>query len=437
MKPVKIGLLGLGTVGSGVINLLNRNAMEISRRAGRNISVKTAVVRDVKASRQCETRSFNVSNDLKDVTDDPEIDIVIELIGGTKIAKDAIHQALNHRKHVVTANKALIAEFGNEIFSLALEKKLTVAFEAAVGGGISVIKVLREGLSGNVINRVTGIINGTSNFILTDMFQNNVEFSDSLNEAVKLGFAEADPESDIQGIDAAHKLAILASIAYGIPLQFEKVYVEGITDITAEDMLYAKDLGYRIKHLGIAVRRDDGLELRAHPCLITSNELLANVNGVMNAICIEGDAVGSTLHYGAGAGSEPTASAVVADIVDVVRTHTTDPNSRVPHLAFQPQSLSDLRILDAAKTNVAFYLRLNVHEKAGVLADITRILGERTISIEKIVQKEVTSKNGTVPIVIISHKTIEQKMNIAIKEIESLECVKGKISRIRLETFGS
>jgi len=374
---------------------------------------------------------------LKDVTDDPEIDIVIELIGGTDIAKDAIYRALNNQKHVVTANKALVAEFGNEIFALALEKKLTVAFEAAVGGGISVIKVLREGLSGNMINRVVGIINGTSNYILTDMFHNSIEFSDSLKEAVKLGFAEANPENDIEGIDAAHKLAILASIAYGIPLQFKKVYVEGIKKITSDDVLYAEELGYKIKHLGIAARRDEGLELRAHPCLVSNNELLANVNGVMNAIYIEGDAVGSTLHYGAGAGSEPTASAVVADIVDIARALTTDPNSRVPHLAFQPQSLSDLRILDAEKTKVAFYLRLNVHEKAGVLADITRILGERTISIEKIVQKEVTSKDGTVPIVIITHETIEQLMNSAINEIKSLESVEGEISRIRLETFGS
>ncbi|MBL10187.1 MAG: homoserine dehydrogenase [Acidiferrobacteraceae bacterium] len=437
MKPVNIGILGLGTVGSGVINLLHRNAMEISRRAGRNISVKTAIVQNVGISRECETTLFRVSNNLKDVTDDPEIDIVIELIGGTDIAKDAIYRALNNQKHVVTANKALVAEFGNEIFALALEKKLTVAFEAAVGGGISVIKVLREGLSGNMINRVVGIINGTSNYILTDMFHNSIEFSDSLKEAVKLGFAEANPENDIEGIDAAHKLAILASIAYGIPLQFKKVYVEGIKKITSDDVLYAEELGYKIKHLGIAARRDEGLELRAHPCLVSNNELLANVNGVMNAIYIEGDAVGSTLHYGAGAGSEPTASAVVADIVDIARALTTDPNSRVPHLAFQPQSLSDLRILDAEKTKVAFYLRLNVHEKAGVLADITRILGERTISIEKIVQKEVTSKDGTVPIVIITHETIEQLMNSAINEIKSLESVEGEISRIRLETFGS
>ena len=437
MKPVNIGILGLGTVGSGVINLLHRNAMEISRRAGRNISVKTAIVQNVGISRECETTLFRVSNNLKDVTDDPEIDIVIELIGGTDIAKDAIYRALNNQKHVVTANKALVAEFGNEIFALALEKKLTVAFEAAVGGGISVIKVLREGLSGNMINRVVGIINGTSNYILTDMFHNSIEFSDSLKEAVKLGFAEANPENDIEGIDAAHKLAILASIAYGIPLQFKKVYVEGIKKITSDDVLYAEELGYKIKHLGIAARRDEGLELSAHPCLVSKNELLANVNGIMNAIYIEGDAVGSTLHYGAGAGSEPTASAVVADIVDIARALTTDPNSRVPHLAFQPQSLSDLRILDAEKTKVAFYLRLNVHEKAGVLADITRILGERTISIEKIVQKEVTSKDGTVPIVIITHETIEQLMNSAINEIKSLESVEGEISRIRLETFGS
>ena len=437
MKPVNIGIIGLGTVGSGVVNLLHSNAEEISRRAGRNIIVNQAVVRDLDHVRDCPTHRFSLTNNPYDITDHPDIDIVVELIGGIEVAKDVTRRSLENGKHVVTANKALIAEYGNEIFSLALDKGLTVAFEAAVGGGVSIIKVLREGLSGNVIKRIVGIINGTSNFILSDMSENVVEFSDSLKEAQRLGFAEADPKVDVEGVDAAHKLAILASIAFGIPLQFDRVHIEGITNISADDIAYADDLGYRIKHLGIAARRRDGIELRTHLCLVRKDDLLASVNGVMNAIKIEGDAVGSTLHYGAGAGAKPTASAVVADIVDVVRALTTDPHNRVPHLAFQPQSLSDLRILEAEDTNTAFYLRLNTVDQPGVLADITKILGEYSISIERILQQEVSKVGETVPILIITHETSEKSMNQAISEIQALTCIDREIIRIRLELGSS
>jgi homoserine dehydrogenase len=436
MKPVNIGIIGLGTVGCGVINVLQRNAEEISRRAGSHIVVTHAVVRDINRMRACHTDSFAMTTDPKEVTDHPEIDIVVELIGGLGISQDVVQRSLTNGKHVVTANKALIAEHGNEIFALARERGLTVAFEAAVAGGISVIKVLREGLAGNRINWIAGIINGTSNYILTDMVENDVDFSESLLEAQRLGYAESDPAFDINGTDAAHKLAILASIAYGIPLKFDQVYIEGITDVTLADIGYAAELGYRIKHLGLAIRKNDGIELRTHPALVPKEELLANVNGVMNAIQIEGDAVGPTLHYGAGAGSEPTASAVVADIVDVVRALTTDPNNRVPHLAFQPQSLSDMPILDIERTETSFYLRLDALDQPGVLADVTRILGSQSISIEAILQKGTSSQGHTVPIVIITHDTLEKAMNAAIQQIEGLDSVHGVVHRIRLEILG-
>ena len=437
MKPVNIGIIGLGTVGCGVVNVLQRNAEEISRRAGRRIVVTHGVVRDIGRLRQCYTDSFSMTTDPNEVTDHPDIDIVIELIGGVEISRDVVRRSLANGKHVVTANKALIAQHGNEIFELAREQGLTVAFEAAVGGGISVIKVLREGLSGNRINRIAGIINGTSNYILTDMLENDVDFSRSLKEAQRLGYAESDPTFDIEGTDAAHKLAILASIAYGIPLKFDEVYIEGIANITSEDIGYAAELGYRVKHLGLAIRRDDGIELRTHPCLLPNENLLASVNGVMNAIQIEGDAAGPTLHYGAGAGSEPTASAVVADIVDVARALTIDPDNRVPHLAFQPQSLSDLPILKIERTETPFYLRLDALDQPGVLADITRILGFQSISIEAILQKGTSTHGNTVPIVIITHDTVEKAMNEAIQEIEALDCVHGVVHRIRLEMLGS
>jgi homoserine dehydrogenase len=437
MKPVNIGIIGLGTVGCGVVNVLHRNAEEISRRAGRRIVVTHGVVRDIGRPRACDTDAFFMTTDSSEVTDRPDIDIVVELVGGIETSLDVVRRSLATGKHVVTANKALIAEHGNEIFALARDQGLTVAFEAAVAGGISVIKVLREGLAGNRINRVAGIINGTSNFILTDMLENDVEFSESLKEAQRLGYAESDPAFDVEGTDAAHKLAILASIAYGIPLKFDQVYIEGITSVTSEDIGYATELGYRVKHLGLAIRRNYGIELRTHPCLVRNEELLASVNGVMNAIQIEGDAVGPTLHYGAGAGSEPTASAVVADIVDVVRALTTDPNNRVPHLAFQPQSLSDLPILNIEHTETPFYLRLDAVDQPGVLADITRILGSQAISIEAILQKGTSGQGQTVPIVIITHDTVERAMNKAIQEIEALDSVHSAVHRIRLEMLGS
>ena len=437
MKPVNIGIIGLGTVGCGVVNVLQRNAEEISRRAGRRILVTHGVVRDMGRLRACQTDAFSMTTDPNEVTDHPDVDIVVELIGGLEISREIVARSLANGKHVVTANKALIAEHGNEIFALARDQGLTVAFEAAVAGGISIIKVLREGLAGNRINRVAGIINGTSNYILTDMLENDVDFTESLKEAQRLGYAESDPTFDLDGTDAAHKLAILASIAYGIPLKFNHVYIEGITNITSEDIGYATELGYRIKHLGLAIRKKDGIELRTHPCLLRNEELLASVNGVMNAIQIEGDAVGPTLHYGAGAGSEPTASAVVADIVDVVRALTTDPNNRVPHLAFQPQSLSDLPILNIEQIETPFYLRLEVFDQPGVLADITRILGFQSISIEAILQKGTSGQGHTVPIVIITHDTVEKAMNEAIQEMEALDCVHGAVHRIRLEMLRS
>jgi homoserine dehydrogenase len=372
-----------------------------------------------------------------EITDHPDIDIVIELIGGLKPSKDIVERSLANGKHVVTANKALIAVYGNEIFALARDKGLTVAFEAAVAGGISIIKVLREGLAGNRIKRIAGIINGTSNYILTDMLEKGIGFSECLDEAQRLGYAESDPALDIEGIDAGHKLAILASIAYGIPLRFDQVFIEGIKKVTLEDMSYARELGYRIKHLGLAIRRADGIELRTHPCLVPNKELLANVNGVMNGIQVEGDAAGHTVHYGAGAGSEPTASAVVADIVDVVRALTTDPNNRVPHLAFQPHALSDLPILNIERAETSFYLRFNVLDEPGVLADITQILGSNSISIEAILQKSTDGQGGTVPIVIITHDTVEQAMNQAITKIEQLGSIRGGVHRIRLEKLGS
>jgi homoserine dehydrogenase len=436
MKPVNIGIIGLGTVGCGVVNVLHRNADEICRRAGRRIEVTHGVVRDINRLRACQTDTFALTTDPNKITDHPDIDIVVELIGGVNISLGIVRRSLTNGKHVVTANKALIAEHGNEIFALARDRGLTVAFEAAVAGGISIIKVLREGLAGNRINRIAGIINGTSNYILTDMFENNNDFSESLKEAQRLGYAENDPAFDIEGTDGAHKLAILASIAYGIPLKFDQVYIEGITSITPDDISYATELGYRVKHLGLAIRKHDGIELRTHPCLVPEKELLANVNGVMNAIQIDGDAVGPTLHYGAGAGSEPTASAVVADLVDVVRALTTDPNNRVPHLAFQPQSLSDLPILSIERIQTPFYLRLNALDQPGVLADITHILGSQSISIEVILQKGTSSQGHTVPIVIVTHDTEEKSINEAIQEVEALDCVDGPVRRIRLEMFG-
>ena len=436
MKPVKVGVLGLGTVGGGAVNVLTRNALEISRRAGRDIVVTRASARNLNQDRICDTRDIALSTDPFAIVADPEIDIILELIGGDTLAKDLVLQAIENGKHVVTANKALIALHGNEIFSKASTAGVMIAFEAAVAGGIPIIKVLREGLSGNRIEWLAGIINGTGNFILTEMRDQGRDFADVLAEAQALGYAETDPTFDVEGIDAGHKLTILASIAFGIPLQFEKVFTEGITQITRTDVSYAETLGYRIKHLGIARKTSNGIELRVHPTLIPERRLIANVDGVMNAIVVKGDAVGPTLYYGAGAGAEPTASAVVADIIDVVRVLTSDPENRVPHLAFQADALADIPVLSMQEVETAYYLRLSAEDKPGVLADITRILAEHEISIEAIIQKEPVEQGKLLPVIMLTQKTLEKEMNAAIQEIESLATISGQVTRIRVETLG-
>lgn len=436
MNPVKVGLLGLGTVGCGTINVLSRNLKEIARRAGRPIVVSHASARDVARPRNCDTTGIRLTNDAFEVVDDPDVEIVVELIGGYEPARELVLRAIANGKHVVTANKALIALHGNEIFAQAQSKGVVVAFEAAVAGGIPIIKAIREGLSGNVIEWLAGIINGTGNFILTEMRDQGRDFDEVLAEAQRLGYAEADPTFDVEGIDAAHKLTILASIAFGIPLQFSKVYTEGITRITQKDVGYAAELGYRIKHLGIARRTPKGIELRVHPTLIPHRRLIANVDGVMNAVLVKGDAVGPTLYYGAGAGAEPTASAVVADLVDVARALTSDPENRVPHLAFQPNALSDLPILPMAEVETAYYLRLQVLDRPGVLAEITRILGDAGISIEAFVQKEPAEEAEAVDIIMLTQRVREGQMDAAIAEIETLDVVRDKALRIRLENLG-
>ena len=437
MKPVKAGLLGLGTVGGGVVNVLSRNGEEIARRAGRAIEISHASARDLNKPRICDTKGIKLTSNIMDVVNDPEIDIVVELIGGDTIAYEAVMKSISNGKHVVTANKALIAKHGNEIFKEAQKKGVTVAFEAAVAGGIPIIKAIREGLSGNSIEWLAGIINGTGNFILTEMRDKQRAFADVLAEAQRLGYAEADPTFDIEGVDAAHKLTILASIAFGIPLQFDKVFMEGITAITQEDVSYATELGYRIKHLGISRRTDKGIELRVHPTLIPHRRLIANVDGVMNAVLVKGDAVGPTLYYGAGAGAEPTASAVVADIVDVVRTLTTDPENRVPHLAFQPDALSDVPILPMDEVETAYYLRMNAVDKPGVLAEVANILGSKGISIEAMIQKEPASEGSNADLIMLTHKVIEKNMNEAISAIEALSSISGSVVRIRMERLDS
>lgn len=436
MKPVKIGVLGLGTVGGGTVNVLKRNAQEISRRAGRDIVVTRASARDLSRDRICDTQGITLSTDPYEIINDPEIDIILELIGGTSLAKELVLQAVANGKHVVTANKALIALHGNEIFSAASKANVIVAYEAAVAGGIPIIKAIREGLSGNRINWLAGIINGTGNFILTEMRDKGRDFDDVLKEAQALGYAESDPTFDVEGIDAGHKLMILASIAFGIPLQFENVYTEGITKITRGDVEYAGELGYRIKHLGIARKTSTGIELRVHPTLIPERRLLANVDGVMNAVLVNADAVGPTMYYGAGAGAEATASAVIADVVDVVRALTLNSINRVPHLAFQEESIADLHILTHEQIETAYYLRLTVEDKPGALAQITQILAKQNISIEAILQKEPLSGQALVQIIMLTQKTIEKEMDDAISAIENLSSVTGQVTRIRLETLG-
>ncbi len=437
MKPVNIGILGLGTVGCGTVNVLARNGQEIARRAGREIKILQASARDIKKQRPCSTAGIKLVLDPREIIRNPEIEIVVELIGGYEPARELVLEAIANGKHVVTANKALIAVHGNEIFAQAQKKGVMVAFEAAVAGGVPIIKMVREGLAGNRIEWIAGIINGTSNFILTEMRDRGADFNEVLKEAQRLGYAEADPTFDVEGIDAAHKLTILAAIAFGIPLKFKQAYTEGISKITRMDVQYAEKLGYRLKLLGIARRVNGAVELRVHPTLIPERRLIANVNGAMNAVLVKGDAVGPTLFYGAGAGAEPTASAVVADLVDVVRTLTVDPNHRVPHLAFQPDSLADLPILPIEEIETSYYLRMHALDKPGVLADVTRILADQKISIEAILQKEPHVGEDTVPVIILTQRVKERNMNEAIARIEKLGSIKGSVARIRLERLNS
>lgn len=433
MNPVKVGLLGLGTVGGGTFNVLSRNADEIARRAGRRIEITHAAAKSYAPDALPGLERISVSDDAFAVVANPDVDIIVELIGGYSPARELVLKAIANGKHVVTANKALIALHGNEIFTAAQQKGVTVAFEAAVAGGIPIIKAVREGLAANHIEWIAGIINGTGNFILTEMRDKGRDFDDVLAEAQALGYAEADPTFDVEGIDAAHKLTILGSLAFGIPLQFDKTYTEGISRIEQQDVAYAEELGYRIKHLGIARKAEKGIELRVHPTLIPERRLIANVDGVMNAVLVQGDAVGPTLYYGAGAGSLPTASAVVADIIDVARALTTDPGNRVPHLAFQPTELADLPILPIDEVETAYFLRIQASDRPGVLAQITGILGEAGISIEAVKQKEPAEGETHVPLVMLTHSVIEKQMNAAIARIEALDSIRGPVVRIRME----
>ncbi len=433
MNPVKVGLLGLGTVGGGTFRVLSRNAAEIARRAGRGISITHAAAKGLDPATLPGIENIQLTEDAFEVVDNPDVDIVIELIGGYSPAKELVLKAIENGKHVVTANKALIALHGDEIFAAAQSKGVIVAFEAAVAGGIPIIKSIREGLAANQIQWVAGIINGTGNFILTEMRDKGRGFAEVLAEAQALGYAEADPTFDVEGIDAAHKLTIIGSIAFGIPLQFDKTYTEGISKITGSDVAYANELGYRIKHLGITRKTERGIEMRVHPTLIPQKRLIANVDGVMNAVLVMGDAVGPTLYYGAGAGSEPTASAVVADVVDVVRAMTVDPGNRVPHLAFQPTELSDLPVLAMEDVETSYYLRMQAEDKPGVLAQITGILGEAGISIEAMQQKEPAEGDTHVPLVMLTQKVLERQMNQAISKIEAMDSINGDVTRIRME----
>jgi len=433
MKPINVGLIGIGTVGGGTWNVLKRNADEISRRAGRPIRITAVADKNVELAKQVTAGEARVTDDAFALVNDPEIDIIVELIGGYGVAKEVVMLAIANGKHVVTANKALLAVHGTEIFTAAQQKGVMVAFEAAVAGGIPIIKALREGLSANRIEWAAGIINGTTNFILSEMRDKGLSFDDVLKEAQRLGYAEADPTFDIEGVDAAHKATLIASIAFGIPVQFDKAYIEGITKLEASDIKYAEQLGYRIKLLGIAKRREKGVELRVHPTLIPAKRLIANVEGAMNAVVVKGDAVGTTLYYGKGAGAEPTASAVIADIVDVTRLATADPEHRVPHLAFQPDSMSSLPILPMSEVETGYYLRLRVEDKPGVLADVTRILADQQISIDAMLQREPEEGEGETDIIILTHVCKESYADAAIAKIEGLSAQKGKVKRIRLE----
>jgi homoserine dehydrogenase len=433
MKPIKVGLLGIGTVGSGTFDVLKRNQEEITRRAGRDIRITMVADLNVERARALTNGECEVVNDARLVVDHPDIDIVVELIGGYGIARELVMRAIANGKHVVTANKALLATHGTEIFKAAQEKGVMVAFEAAVAGGVPIIKALREGLTANRIEWIAGIINGTTNFILSEMRDKGLDFDVVLKEAQRLGYAEADPTFDIEGVDAAHKATIMSAIAFGIPVQFDKAYVEGITRLQATDIRYAEQLGYRIKLLGIARRTPQGIELRVHPTLIPAKRLIANVEGAMNAVLVQGDAVGATLYYGKGAGSEPTASAVIADLVDITRLATADPEHRVPHLAFQPHAMSDTPILPMSEVTTSYYLRMQVNDQPGVLADVTRILADLSISIDAMLQKEPGEGETRTDIIMLTHQTQEKNIDAAIAKIESLPTVVGSVTRLRLE----
>ena len=435
MKPLHVGLIGFGTVGKGVFDVLRRNEEEITRRAGRPIRITWIATRTLDRARDGTrgVEGVTITTDITTVAHNRDIDIVCELIGGVEPARTLVLDAIGNGKHVVTANKALLAHHGNEIFEAASAKGVMVAFEAAVAGGVPIIKALREGLTANRIEWIAGIINGTSNFILSQMRETGASFADVLKEAQARGYAEADPTFDVEGIDAAHKLSIMSAIAFGVPMQFEKAYAEGISKLTREDIRYAEELGYRIKLLGITRRAKKGIELRVHPTLIPAKRLIANVEGAMNAVLVKGDAVGATLYYGAGAGAEPTASAIIADLVDVTRMHTADPNHRVPHLAFQPDQLTDVPFLPMGEVETSYYLRMRVDDKPGVLADITRILADREISIDAMIQKEPPEGEFQTDIILLTHRSIEKRVVDAIEKIEALPTVRGKIVRIRLE----
>lgn len=438
MKPIKVGLLGIGTVGAGTFNVLQRNQEDIRRRAGRGIDITMVAARNIERAARITNGACRVVDDPFLVVDSPDVDIVVELIGGYELPRELVLRAIANGKHVVTANKALLALHGNEIFAAAQEKGVMVAFEAAVAGGVPIIKALREGLTANRIESVAGIINGTTNFILSEMRDKGLDFAEVLKKAQELGYAEADPTFDIEGVDAAHKLTIMSAIAFGIPVQFDKAHVEGISALQADDIRYAEELGYRIKLLGITRRATvdgvEGIELRVHPTLIPTGRLIANVEGAMNAVLVEADAVGSTLYYGKGAGAEPTASSVIADLVDVTRLATVDPYCRVPHLAFQPNEMTDVSILPMADITTSYYLRVYVNDQLGVMADLTRVLADAGISIDAVLQKGNRGDERT-DIIMITHQTREKKVDAAIERIEALSSVVGKVIRIRLETL--
>ncbi len=433
MKPINVGLLGIGTVGGGTFTVLQRNQEEITRRAGRPIRISVVADKNLELAKKVTGGACRITDDAFSVVADPEVDIVVELIGGYGVARELVLKAIGNGKHVVTANKALLAIHGNEIFAAAQRKGVMVAFEAAVAGGIPIIKALREGLTANRIEWIAGIINGTTNFILSEMREKGLAFETVLKEAQRLGYAEADPTFDVEGVDAAHKLTIMSAIAFGIPMQFDKAHVEGISKLQAEDIKYAEQLGYRIKLLGITKRKAAGVELRVHPTLIPAKRLIANVEGAMNAVLVKGDAVGATLYYGKGAGAEPTASAIIADLVDVTRMHTADPEHRVPHLAFQPDAVKDIPVLAMGEVETAYYFRMRVEDRPGVLADITRILADQQISIDAMIQREPAEGEEQTDIIMLTHQTREKNADAAIARIEALSVVKGKVVRLRLE----